>query len=423
MRSSFPLTCGVLLLGCLAGFARGGEGAAEELTGGQDMPGTEKKPADGDAKDSAEKPPARESPYLLPGPGAIWDSLVARHEEYAGKVGSEWQPGTIWPLHFVLSGGVYLLQPHLESNPAYTLFRRPGAGGVPAAVSFTPDLKYDTAFAPLAGLGAFLDCGLGLGTRWWHFDEDSALLGAVNTDPTRTTLFRPAPVFGVPGFVSPSAIAQAFRVFNEAMTFQSHLDLHMWDWEVTQRVELGGWTFLPAAGLRYVYLSQNYQALRSGSGTGTFGTARVNLMQDSDLIQTGHNFSGAGPLAALAVRRPLGDSGFTLYGLSRGAVLFGRGRTQSTQLIVQRRQVIPPRGSTQTVNTTTQTFAANGHDDDLPIWDLEAGVEWSHAFGPRWAVFFQTGLVAQMWFNAGNSTSENGDLSFFGLSVTGGVTF
>jgi hypothetical protein len=38
-------------------------------------------------------------------------------------------------------------------------------------------------------------------------------------------------------------------------------------------------------------------------------------------------------------------------------------------------------------------------------------------------VLLRSGIVYQEWINAGNASSKSGDLSFFGLSVTAGLSF
>jgi hypothetical protein len=206
------------------------------------------------------------------------------------------------------------------------------------------------------------------------------------------------------------------------VAFGSHLEMHVWDNEITRAFDFDGWQFLASLGGRYTYLSQGYSALRANQGKGTSGTSKVTITQDSDQVTTGHNFSGGGPTAALEVHRPLWDTGFALYGVGRTSVVFGRGRTHSQQVSIENYQIVPTKGSTQTVKTTLFYDSAHGSDDDLPVEEVEIGVEWSHRVG-RVAFLLQTGVVYQGWISAGNATSKNGDLSFFGLSLTAGLSF
>jgi hypothetical protein len=102
--------------------------------------------------------------------------------------------------------------------------------------------------------------------------------------------------------------------------------------------------------------------------------------------------------------------------------VFGRGRTHSQQITVENATITPTRGNAQTINTTAFIDAAHGHNDTLPVEEIEFGVEWSHSWG-RTISLLQTGVIYQGWINAGNATSENGDLSFFGLRVSAGLTY
>src|SRR5207249_3930340 len=106
-------------------------------------------------------------------------------------------------------------------------------------------------------------------------------------------------------------------------------------------------------------------------------------------IGTGHNINGAGPTAALEIRRALGNSGIALYASGRCSVIFGRGRTQSFHGIQETQQVIPRTGRVTTTTTTSTSFAVNGHDDVMPVSEVELGVEWAHKCGPA-RVFVKT---------------------------------
>src|SRR5262249_35658505 len=91
-----------------------------------------------------------------------------------------------------------------------------------------------------------------------------------------------------------------------------------------------------------------YQAFRFNSGSRKVGTSTIKLIQDSDILVAGHNFSGVGPTSALELRRPLGQTGFTPYVTAGGSVLFGNERLQSFRMTEENEQIVPRRGPTQT---------------------------------------------------------------------------
>jgi hypothetical protein len=365
--------------------------------------------------------PSPDAPVGRP-PDVVWDNAVNQSTAYQNKWFSACDPVPPCCIHFYLDGGVYLFKPHLESNPAFRVVHLPGSGLSPGAAGVV-EIGYEPQFAPRLTFGVETDCGIGLRTNWWHFADDSPNFTAFNNDRTGRTTVSTPPILGVPGFTSPGTVARGFGVFNDAMFFSTSMNIHVWDWEVTERFHPGGcWDVLFAEGVRYAYLSQNYEAVRNNVGVGRFGTSRINLFRDLEIVRTGRNLDGVGPTAAVEVRRSLGDTGLSLYGLGRASLICGRGRTRSFQGANVNLQVVPVRGRAVTVTNTALRNASIGHDDVDPITELEFGVEWGcHVSHAR--VFLRTGVVYQEWFFAGSGSSEQGDLSFFGLNATAGVTF
>jgi hypothetical protein len=372
-------------------------------------------------------PPAPGVPESSPCATAkgLWDNLVGMHHAYTSRIdgGPLCVEESSGGVHFYAGAGFYFVKPHFESNPAFSSSLTLTAAGVTTVTGTTKEFDYSAEFAPRLSLGVVGAGGLGARAGWWHFDQGPSVpLQASNTDSTLSTTVSSAPVAGVPDFTSPGAVARAFGVFNDQMTFNTHLKLDVWDWEVTQVLEPAGWSLLVAGGLRYAYLSQDYEADRVNQGSGRSGTSRVTVTTDADFIRAGHNFSGVGPTAALEARRPLGDTAFSLYSSARGALLFGRSRSQAFQRTREVRTVTPTRGLASTVNTTTVTGNNDSRDDLLPVGDLELGAEWARDTG-RIRFFVRTGFVGQVWFGAGNATSENGNLGFLGLTLMAGALY
>ncbi len=419
MRYAIIVTLGVLVPSLLAGLAPAAERPAAQPVSQLEGPRPEDNPP-------PFEPATRPAPTTAangPGPEALWDDVYARHQAYADTMGPAFTPDIPYHWHLLVEGGVFFLKPHLENNPAFTVAHTQTAGGVTTTSSAVAGMTLNEEFAPRVTAGTVNDCGFGLRTTWWAFDQSSEPLLTRDTDRTRSTLISSIPIPGLPGFTAPGPVARSFGVFNDTFDFASHLNLHVWDWDLFQEWHPDCWRILVGGGLRYAYLSERYQAVRANSGLGTSGTARVVIRTDEDLIGSGHNMSGAGPTAVLEVHRALlGDSGLGLYGTARGSVVFGRVHRQSFQATLENRVTIPVRGAATTVNTTTTFNSARGHDDDVPVGDLEFGVEYRRHCGPV-VLFFQTGVVLEQWIDAGGPTSDTGDLNFFGLSLTAGVLF
>jgi len=196
----------------------------------------------------------------------------------------------------------------------------------------------------------------------------------------------------------------------------------VWDWEATKDFTGDRWALLVAGGMRYGYLSQSYSASRFNSGSGRSGTARVTIIEDSDTIFAGRNFSGVGPTTALEIRRQVGSFGLAVYGTARGSVMFGDEKAQAFQRTVENQRIVPSRGPTRTVTSTTLVEHSAPGEDTVPMGDFEVGISWTK-ITRRASIFFQAGLVNQTWFDAGSATTEEGHFGVCGLRCTAGFSY
>jgi hypothetical protein len=362
-------------------------------------------------------------PLTSGGQDPTWDSAVANHEAYRQKQDPPFDDGVRpLPFHVVLDAGVEYLKPILDRNTAFVHSQVQTVGRATQLTSGLTSFTFQGQATPRVSLGVFLDSGWGFRAGWLHFGEGSDTFSLTNFDRTGKTVIRSVPVFGIPGFSSPGSVAQSLQVFQDTMSFGSHLETQVVDSDICKTFDLGPWHYLVSAGGRYTYLSQAYSAVRVNRGKGVAGTSRTTITLDCDMVTTGHNFDGFGPTGALEVQRSLGRWGLALYGVGRSSVLFGRGRTRSQQITIENFQTVSAGGSTKTTKTTVELDASRGHDDDLPVEELEIGCQWSHSLERlSWQV--RVGFVYDLWINAGNATSEQGDLSFLGLSLTAGLSY
>jgi hypothetical protein len=403
-------TCGALLLGCLAGFA-----------GGEEPAGTD------------DRVPLLPVPPLVPstpapapaGPDAVWKGLIGNQQAYQAGVNPPLRPTRVVDesaLHVYANAGFYYIKPHLDNNPVFTITRQPAGGGGGAATTQTDHFDFRTDFCPRISGGVISDSGWGTRVDWFLFDHgaDSRMLSS--TDSTLATAVSSAPVFGVPGFTSPGSVARQFKVFNDRLAFTDDLRLYTLDWELTRELRLGAWRLLAAGGVIYGNIVADYTATRVNAGTSQQGTTKVVLQEDSDTVLAGHNFGGVGPVGGLDVRRPLGGSGLALYGSVNAFCLFGDEKLDNYQQNTQQRQTTPAGGKTTQSTVIVISHGEVGRHDSRPVGELELGLEWARAVGPV-QVFLRTGLTAQKWFDSGSATVEDGDLTFFGLTLTGGISY
>ncbi|MBY0527137.1 MAG: hypothetical protein K2R98_27325 [Gemmataceae bacterium] len=314
-----------------------------------------------------------------------------------------------------LIGGaaIYWIQPYFENNPAFLVSSttQTGPGGTARTVTDRTDIRHQMDVAPQLWLGYIGDDGLGARIRWWYFRQ--------GTEQTQSFA---AATPGTEVFIV-SAPAQGFSAFTDndtpaTMTVTSKLELQVWDVEAIQDVQLGCWNLLATGGLRLAHLNQRYNAFVNGNS----GTS-ANPIQAT--VLSGHSFSGLGPVVALESRRPIGNSGLSLYGLIRGAVLFGSAKQNATDIFTGF-------GATE-VNT-----GSDHRDRVLPVGELELGVEYGQAMGSS-RVFGQVALVGQQWWGAGSASrgdpiyslgapNTNGsvvdsDLGFLGVAFRLGVNY
>jgi len=192
----------------------------------------------------------------------------------------------------------------------------------------------------------------------------------------------------------------------------SELRLDVWDFEVTQDLDLGPrWDLLVGGGVRYAHISQNYRADLAGSFPGLpAGTATV---------ASGHNFNGAGPSFVIEGRRNLGDGGLALYVNTRGAILFGSGQQRAFSR------------STGGLALFVGSADAEAHQSDvIPYGEIEVGVEVGRDMGNTRLVV-QAGAAGMIWYGVGNAANNNralspddsSNLGFFGLALRAGLTF
>jgi hypothetical protein len=276
-----------------------------------------------------------------------------------------------------------------------------------------PDFAHHMEVAPLIWIGVANDDGLGVRGRWWQL-SDSSGASIVNRDTSGSTVITSASPLGLS--ISSPGNTLSSGSGADLLNFHRDLDLVVWDLEATQSLEVGRCGVLLSGGVRYAHLGQSYAAARSNSdpGPATDGVIR----QDTSILLSGHNFNGAGPMASIEVWCPIGESGLSLFGNVRGSVLFGaRKEHASTQTVLAGTMA----DNTPFNQTSTENATADG-DAVLPVVELEIGLEYGRQLG-RFFPFVRTGLVGQNWFGAGNSSSTDGDLGFFGLEASLGVNF
>lgn len=315
------------------------------------------------------------SPAPSPGYAGVWNSWLGGW--FDGWFGDDgWfagVPAPVLPLKGLsFGGGVYILYPHWESNPAYSITTGPGV-----VRQHQEDFSFHTEFAPYAFISYTSPSGLGLRSRFWRFDQTSSVF--LQNDG-RSLISSAAPL---------NLQNNSFTAGDQLM-YEGGLQITVIDLEALQVCNWGLWSLQLSGGVRYAHLSQHYNHVENPA-TGSF-----------DAINSGHNFRGAGPTLGAEVRRDLGFWGLGLYGSARGSLLFGTGR-QNAFLVNS--------GSLVQVASTSRS-------DVMPVTELELGLDCCKQI-KNCRFFIQAALVGQVWYGAGNAA--NNELIIPGQSFLGNV--
>lgn len=293
-------------------------------------------------------------------------------------------PASAWKV--VGGGGINLVQPLFQSNPAFRV------NGV------THDFTQNLDGAPQAWIGVQRDDGWGFRTRYFQYAQGSQ---ADIVNPGGGTVINTA---------NPLGLGVTSTLANERTSTFSDLNVLTWDFEFTKHLCCGQWTLDLAAGARYAHLSQGYEAY-----VGLVAAVPKPLAFDLDY---GNNFNGAGPTFALDLHRQIGDTSLSLYCNTRLSILFGTVK-QSGELEISQGGVV--------IATIDRS---NTFSEVIPVGELEAGLECVRNWG-GFSTLLQVGFIGQIWWGAGNASSNNSSLAidnhsnfgFVGLSLRAGFQY
>jgi hypothetical protein len=346
--------------------------------------------------------------------------------------------------------GIYLIQPYFQNNPAYTVFLQQQVTPLPlnpdkpntqtlGEVADRVSVRTHMAVAPLVWLGYVNEEGFGGRVSWWSFREGTNQTidlppfdGSFYIGNTKPQAQSPShPVIAVTGnqVTVSSAAPLGLQAFGDTVGIQhgaeavsfavtTELALQVGDIEAVQSFRAGGCNFLVAGGIRVAQIDQTYNAYDAQSGT-----PGVRSLLSS------YDFTGCGPTVALEIRRPLGNSGLTPYGMARGSIVFGSAQQDAVFFGQELRNDDP-----------NPQIASQHRTRGLPVADMEGGIEYGRMVGNSW-LFGQIGLVGQEWFGAGSASRAtnatvlttlrpvlggaaiDSNIAFFGLSIRVGLQF
>ena len=279
-----------------------------------------------------------------------------------------------------------LLRPHFENNPAFTILESDGD----TSNSLTQtQFQFDRELAPRVWIEALSNDRFGVRAIWWNFDHSSDTM--VGAPPGNGFGEVSPPLFGT--------VDLSTTVPGSRFTASHDLRATTIDLEATKSLQVGQMGWLTGFGFRYGEIVQRYNGSLENENNVQTGT-----------IDYSHQVEGFGPTLSVRSQRPW-SSQLMLFGIARGSLLFGTGESQLTAV--------------EDLNlddrlTTTESLSRN---DLIPIGELQLGVQWTPPACGALRPYMHVAMESQLWGGAGNASSEDENLGFFGYNIALGFDF
>lgn len=312
------------------------------------------------------------------------------------------KPGTnhCYPRAGLFGGAsLYLVRPYFENNAAFVSTT---GTNVAAVTTTTNEFDWNFQAAPAIWLGWAFGNGVAARARYFHFNQSSNSSNATLTAAQAINgnlITAPLTVAGGAQFGAPSTTLLGLAG-QDNLAFRSGLEIDSVDVETTFEWQTGQWFFVLSTGGRYLRLTQSYDATLNNPGGAT----------ERQRLSSVNRFNGGGPTVAAEARWDLGPSRWSLFGLLRGSLLVGQ--VDNDVLFTD---VSPGVFAISSQASSSLTRL-------LPVTELELGVE----YGSQWRgtnYFLRTAVVNQVYFDAGNASNQDGNLSLFGMQFSLGVNY
>lgn len=312
----------------------------------------------------------------------------------------------------IAGAAVYILSPYFGGDPAFITTTGIGTS---SPTQTTTDFSWNYNATPAFWLGWLNPSGLGARGHYFFFDQTSRTATAsLNASQAASASIAPpanlvspagSPSFGSPGVILGSGLGQ------DNLAFQSNLRLQAIDMEVSQLITGNRLFALFSGGARYFHMSQDYRATLNNTLPPPAGAS------ESQFLQFGHNFTGAGPTFDVVAGYQIGGLPLYFFGDVRGSFLVGSTRTSRNFIL----NVNDPNGivgGNQFANPTAD--ARRGAT--LPIVEVELGLQFEPTFLGR-PFQVRGGAVNQTYFGAGSASQTSGNMSLFGGQLSVGMLY
>jgi hypothetical protein len=356
-------------------------------------------PAPGQASGSL--PPSTSPAQIIPPTGACCDSGYGNG--CCGcldrdNCGEDCVPGS----GVIVGATWHILRPVINDNVAFRITTFSPTTEATVQQNFQYRFKSD----PSIWLGYRSCDGLGFTVTWFHLDNSA------ETETTAETIggnVEISPAFEAPGLGALAGIRPGTLI---PFTFNNDIKMDIWDFDVTQRVEVCHFDLTFGGGIRYMWIAQDYN-LSSILPVVAFVNRVPQMATLTDTVGARNSFNGGGPTLILNGLRRFGCSGFGLYANSRLGVLFG-----PKHETIFASSVIPGLASATTTTTSD-------NESTIGFGEIELGAQWSQNMGSV-SPFVRIGFEGREYWgigNASNTASGNNstNVGAYGVALSAGV--
>jgi hypothetical protein len=305
----------------------------------------------------------------------------------------------------ILGGELHILRPVGNDDPGVTTTTTP----VPVRNDDPTTIQsfgYKFQAQPSVWFGYRTQDGLGFTATWFHLNESADTLTATASNNGATIVSVVTPLF---------TFAPAFPGTTTPFTFNSDIKMDIWDFDVSQTVQVGGFDLIFGGGIRYMHMGQDYSVFSN--------VPAISFIVGPGVINgtASNSFDGGGPTLLLNGLRRFGNSGIGLYANARAGVLFGAKR-ESTSL-----NVTPAFLAGFLTGGATSTSTVSNNESTIGFGEIELGVEWTRRMGNFWP-FARLGFEGREYWGIGNAVNattgnNSGNVGLYGLGLSAGIGF
>jgi hypothetical protein len=288
----------------------------------------------------------------------------------------------------------HILRPVINDNVAFTVM----SSGPASTATVQQNFQYSFKSDPSIWAGYRSCDGLGFTVTWFHLDNSAQTETVADAPPGKLVAAPPGLPFPDNVVVLPIG-ASTFSATND-------IKMDIWDFDVTQRVEVCHFDLTFGGGIRYMRIAQDYDLSQDKPAFAPFLAANVAW-------SARNSFNGGGPILVLNGVRQIGSSGFGLYANSRAGVLFGpKHETASTTVVF----------GGAVAGTATAT---SDNESTIGLGEIELGAQWGRNMG-SFSPFVRVGFEGREYWGIGNSSNvatgnNSTPVGAFGVALSAGV--